>query len=323
MITLLGTSTVMQTLRDQIARIAPTPLPVLLQGETGTGKDLAAQAIHAASGRTGEFVTVDCAAISAGVLESELFGHTRGAFTGANHSREGLIAAADGGTFFLDEIGELPLDAQTRLLRLLENHTFRPVGAQQDRRVDIRVIAATWRGLHERVADRSFRQDLYHRISVVELTCPPLRDRRGDLDLLMAHFFARAAERHPRQPPELTPAAKRHLRRWPWPGNVRELNNVVDYLWAMTRGVVDMADLPKRLQRPLPEASHANTVPIHAELPYSEARRAWLDHFQERYVAAILHAHDGNVSAASRASGMDRRSIQRILKRVTSGPQVQ
>jgi sigma-54-specific transcriptional regulator len=120
MITLLGTSTVMQTLRDQIARIAPTPLPVLLQGETGTGKDLAAQAIHAASGRTGEFVTVDCAAISAGVLESELFGHTRGAFTGANHSREGLIAAADGGTFFLDEIGELPLDAQTRLLRLLE-----------------------------------------------------------------------------------------------------------------------------------------------------------------------------------------------------------
>ncbi len=317
---LIGTSAAMQTLRHQIARVAPTPLPVLLQGETGTGKDLAAQAIHTASGRTGAFVTVDCAAISAGVLESELFGHTRGAFTGANHAREGLIAAADGGTFFLDEIGELPLDAQTRLLRLLENHTFRPVGAQHDRRVDIRVIAATWRGLHERVADGSFRQDLYHRISVVELICPPLRERRGDVELLMAHFFALAAERQPRHPPQLSPAAKRHLRRWPWPGNVRELHNVVDYLWAMTHGVVDMADLPRRLQRPLPEVSDASTVLVHADLPYAEARRAWLDHFQERYVAAILDANDGNVSAASRASGMDRRSIQRILKRVTSGP---
>lgn len=322
MSTLIGTSAAMQRLRDQIKRIAPTPLPVLLQGETGTGKELAARALHNASRRTGAFITVDCAAISAGVLESELFGHIRGAFTGASQARDGLIAAADGGTFFLDEVGELPLEAQTRLLRLLENHTFRPVGAQQDRHVDIRVIAATWRGLSEQVADGSFRQDLYHRISVVELTCPPLRDRRGDVDLLMTYFYGLAAQRHPRPTPQLSPAVRRHLRRWPWPGNVRELHNVVDYLWVMTQGVVELADLPKRLQRPLADPLDAPAVLIHADLPYSEARRLWLDHFQERYVAAILDAHDGNVSAASRASGMDRRSIQRILKRITQGPAV-
>lgn len=318
MTTLIGDSKSMVRLREQIARIAPTPLPVLIQGETGTGKELVARALHDASGRTGRFVAVDCAAISPGLLESELFGHARGAFTGAVQARGGLVEAADHGTFFLDEIGELSLQAQTRLLRLLENGTYRPVGAEADRNVNLRVVAASWRGLRAHAREGHFRDDLLHRLMVVELHCPTLRQRKSDIDVLLDHFFVVEARQQGRRRVQLTLPARRHLRRWPWPGNVRELRNVARYLTAMTEGAVGVADLPPRLRAPAlqTDSSEPSESPdLRTDLPYLEARREWLDHFQQRYVAAILREHDGNVSAAARASGLDRRSIQRIMKR--------
>ena len=318
---LLGSSATIANLRRRIRQVAPTPLPVLLTGDTGTGKEAAARSLHELSGRTGPFVAVDCAALSPTLVETELFGHERGAFTGAHQRRDGLVGAARGGTFFLDEIGELPPETQTRLLRLLEEGTYRPVGDPEERRADIRVVAATWRDLRHRVAEGSFRADLYHRLATVELELPSLRERVEDIDALFEVFLAEAAAESGHAVPDLSPAVRVHLRRWPWPGNVRELRNVASFVAAMTqRAEVQMTDLPPALQRPPPELPDAArfvfpSSQIRIDLPYMDARRAFLDDFQQRYVEAILAAHDGNVSAAARAAGMDRRSIQRIVGR--------
>ena len=321
---LLGDSPPMDTLRRRLIQVASTPLPVLLTGETGTGKEVAARVLHAHSSRRGPFIPVDCAALSQSLVETELFGHERGAFTGAHQRREGLVSAARGGTFFLDEVGELPPETQTRLLRLLEQGTYRPVGSQDERRSDLRVIAATWRDLRQRVAEGAFREDLYHRLTIVELRMPSLRERPGDVDLLFEHFMNHACGDR-RLPPDLEPDVRVHLRRWPWPGNVRELRNVASYVAAMTPGGrVRMEDLPPALLRPPPEVATTempvalSNSDVRIDLPYMEARRLFLDNFQQRYVEAILEAHGGNVSAAARAAGMDRRSIQRIMNRAKS-----
>ena len=324
---LRGASAAMKRVRSTLARVAPTNLPVLLTGETGTGKEVAAQALHEASGRTGRFVAVDCGALSPQLVESELFGHERGAFTGASRRRDGLVHSADGGTFFLDEVGELPLDVQTRLLRLLQEGTYRPVGSQQSMRADIRVIAATLRDLEERVAEGAFRQDLYHRLAVVSIELPPLRARERDALDLFLHFLEVESRKAGRTPPKVPPDIAGHLATWPWPGNVREIVNVARYVGALCQEPrLDWHDLPPALTGPAPEvpdllqaAPQAGlvqaSVPIRTDLPYIDARRIWLDAFQDRYVDALLQAHDGNVSAAARAAGMDRRSIQRILSR--------
>lgn len=321
---LLGEADPMKLLRRRLKQVASTPLPVLLTGETGTGKEVAARTLHDLSDRQGPFIPVDCAALSMSLVETELFGHERGAFTGANSRREGLVYAARGGTFFLDEVGELPMQTQTRLLRLLEQGTYRPVGDQRERTADIRVIAATWRNLRECVAEGTFREDLYHRLSIVELRMPSLRERVDDIDLLLEAFMREACETSGRVPPALDPNVRVHLRRWPWPGNIRELRNVASYVAAMTSGPrVRMEDLPATLHRPPPEVPDARVgIGVHADdvridLPYMDARRLFLDDFQQRYVTAILEAHEGNVSGAARAAGMDRRSIQRILKRAS------
>jgi len=319
---LLGESPEMRALRRRLEQVAATPLPVLLIGETGTGKEVAARYLHHLSERSGPFIAVDCGALSPSLVEAELFGYERGAFTGAAQRRQGLVHTARAGTFFLDEVGELPLTAQTRLLRLLEQGTYRPLGAEQEQTADIRVVAATWRDLRESVGEGRFRSDLYHRLAVVELHLPPLRQRPEDIDLLFEHFLDQAAERTGRVPPRLDATVRDHMHRWPWPGNVREVRNVATYLCAMTRGGrVGLADLPPRLLgRPpsvetLSEGRSAAATLVRTDLPYMEARRLWLDDFQVRYVEAMLDEHDGNVSAAARAAGMDRRSIQRILKR--------
>ncbi|MBX2800043.1 MAG: sigma-54 dependent transcriptional regulator [Myxococcales bacterium] len=318
---LLGESEAMEVLRKRISQVAHTPLPVLLSGETGTGKEVAARTVHDKSGRSGPFVPVDCAALSQSLVETELFGHERGAFTGAHQRREGLVYAARGGTFFLDEVGELPMETQTRLLRLLEQGTYRPVGDRTERSSDIRVVAASWRDLRQRVAEGAFREDLYHRLTIVELRLPALRERVGDIELLFEHFLEESC-RGSRHPPELEPDVRVHLRRWPWPGNVRELRNVASFVAAMTPGGrVRMEDLPPALLRRPPEVADTaipvglSSTEVRIDLPYIEARRLFLDDFQQRYVEAILEAHDGNVSAAARSAGMDRRSIQRIMKR--------
>jgi len=312
----------MERLRQRIDRVAATPLPVLINGETGTGKEVVARQLHAKSTRQGPFIPVDCAALSPALVEAELFGHERGAFTGANQRRDGLVAAARGGTFFLDEVGELPMEVQTRLLRLLESATYRPVGSQTEKRADIRVIAATWRQLSQRVREGNFRQDLYHRLTIVELVTPPLRDRPEDIEELLIQFMDEEAAACGRSRPRLEASVRAHLRRWPWPGNVRELKNVASYITAMTAGNrVGLADLPRNLHRASPDLPPSSSetafagAELRIDLPYMEARRMWLDDFQQRYVEAILEAHNGNVSAAARAAGMDRRSIQRIVGR--------
>ena len=315
---LIGESTPMTQLRMRIQRVAATPLPVLITGETGTGKEVVARALHEESGRTGAFVPIDCGALSHSLIESELFGHERGAFTGAHQRREGLIAAAHGGTFFLDEIGEMRVDTQTRLLRILESGSYRRIGATTEEQADIRVVAATWRDLRERVREGSFREDLYHRLTIVELVLPPLRYRGDDVLLLLRLFMDQQTQAMGRQSPRIEGEVERHLCAWPWPGNVRELKNTAAFLVAMTPGSrVRFDDLPANLRRASPETPGGDSgVDVRIDVPYMEARRQFLDQFQERYVMAQLEAHAGNVSAAARASEMDRRSIQRILSRV-------
>ena len=317
---LVGQTPPMRKLRERIGQVARTPLPVLIVGETGTGKEVVARAIHDNSGRTGTFVAVDCAALSPNLVESELFGHERGAFTGAQQRREGLIWQARGGTFFLDEIGELPMPTQTRLLRLLQESTYRLVGGNEERKADIRIIAATWRDLEAFVDEGRFRRDLYHRLAVVELRVPPLRDRKDDVAVLLDRFLDAESEAAGRVPVRLAEHVKKHLIEWPWPGNVRELRNVASYIAAMSRGpVAQYEDLPPQIRRG-PEGPNPSAVAaIRTDLPYMESRRVWLDAFQDAYVEAVLERHAGNVSAAARSSEMDRRSIQRIVARRRSG----
>ena len=319
---LLGNSDTIIRVRQNIERVAPTPLPVLITGETGTGKEVAARLVHHHSGRSGPFVPVDCAALSQSLVETELFGHERGAFTGAHQRREGLVYAAHAGTFFLDEVGELPLETQTRLLRLLEAGTYRPVGDQF--RTPIRT--SEWWLPRGATSASAWRTVGFAKISTIvsppsSFGCRLCASALATSNLLFERFLVEACPTG-RHPPTLEAEVRVHLRRWPWPGNVRELKNVASYVAAMTPGGrVRMQDLPPALLRPPPEVSDRGvptsiTGPeVRIDLPYMEARRLYLDDFQQRYVEAVLEAHDGNVSAAARAAGMDRRSIQRILKR--------
>jgi len=311
----IGVSPAIVKTRAAIEKIARTNLPVLIVGPTGVGKEIVARLLHEASSRGDAFVAMDCGAISEGLIESELFGHERGAFTGANQRRVGLVAAAAKGTFYLDEIGELSLGTQTRLLRLLEQGTYRPVGGEKEEKADIRVVAATWRPLQALVESGQFRLDLYHRLSVVEIYLPPLRERREDIDVLLEHFLALTQASGSGVISGLSDDLRRKLREYSWPGNVRELRNLVEYFCAMYPGKkVGVSDLPERFFASQ-EVSLTLDEYIRLDLPYLEARRDWLNLFQRRYVAALLEAHDGNISGAARAAGMDRRSIQRILKR--------
>lgn len=225
---IIGDSEVMQQLYARIHKVAPTDATVLVQGETGTGKELIATAIHHASPRRNKpIISVNCAAIPETLIEAELFGHEKGAFTGADQPREGLIAAADGSSLFLDEIGELPLEAQARLLRVLQEGEVRPIGSVAARRVDVRLIAATHRDLQKMVDAGQFREDLYFRINVVQLQLPPLRERDGDILLIARQLLARHAEKMGKPMLKLSPQAERSIAQYSWPGNVRELDNII------------------------------------------------------------------------------------------------
>lgn len=232
---LLGQSSAMQALRRHVVRAAETNLAVLLQGETGTGKDRVARAIHQLSGRSkGPFMAINCAAIPEALLESELFGHAKGAFSGADQAREGLISQADGGTLFLDEIGDMPLALQAKLLRVLESGRYRPLGASEERCANLRLVAATHQPLREQIREQRFRADLYYRLGQFPLELPPLCERRDDIATLAQSFIRDFCEREGRDEMGITPAALRLLYRRDYPGNVRELKNVIDYACAMT-----------------------------------------------------------------------------------------
>jgi two-component system response regulator HydG len=250
---ILGSSPAMHNVRELVARVASAPAPILLLGETGTGKSLVAQAIHAQSPRASRsFVVVNCAALPENLLESELFGYIKGAFTGAASDRPGLFREADGGTLLLDEIGEMALGLQAKLLHVLEQGRIRPVGSSKDKEVDVRIIAATHRNLHEAAQEGKFRQDLLYRLDVLSVTMPPLRDRREDLPEMIAHFLLEAREKYPQAIPErLSREAMDRLGAYAWPGNVRELRHVMEKVVLLGRSqVVAVEDLPTTILHP-------------------------------------------------------------------------
>ncbi len=248
---IIGKSAPMQALWEMIVHIAPTEATVLISGESGTGKELVAAALHHKSHRSkGPFIKVNCAALAETLLESELFGHERGAFTGADRRREGRFVQAHGGTLFLDEIGETSPGMQAKLLRVLQEHELQRVGGQETIRVDVRILAATNRDLEEEVAAGRFREDLYYRLNVVELEVPPLRERQGDIPLLANYFFRSFAEKNGRSVNGITPECMDVLNRYPWPGNVRELEHSIERGVILMRGdYLDLSALPVAIQR--------------------------------------------------------------------------
>ena len=296
----------MQPLLRLIGRAARTDCTVLVRGETGSGKELVARAIHAASARAKRpFLAVNCATLSPTLLESELFGHVRGAFTGAIADHDGLFKRADKGTLFLDEIAEMPLDIQARLLRVLEDRTFVPLGGTRPVRSDVRLISATHKALREECAAGRFREDLRYRIRVVPLFLPPLRERTGDVEALVWHFIDRGNEGGLRHVEAVRRAAMDALVAYPWPGNIRELRNVVEYAFVVGDGpVLELADLTPELRGEPP--------------PGMRGLQSRTEHERERILAA-LERHGGHKGEAARALGMSRSTLWRKLYQLGVG----
>lgn len=310
---MLGASAAFDRLRDQVRRVGPSDANVLVTGESGSGKEVVARGIHAISDRaSGPFVPIDCAALPETLLESELFGHERGAFTGAVARRIGLLVEADRGTVFLDEVGELSAGLQAKLLRTLEERKVRPVGGSALIPVDIRLIAATNVDLEAAVASGRFRQDLFYRLNVVHLHVPPLRERPGDVALLLQRFLSTFAGAVQRPPPPISPEAMAALEAYGWPGNVRELRNLAQRLMTLdTDGRITLADLPDAVRGGAPAAA---PPPPGGDLPdYATARDRAVREFRRIYLERLLHIYDGNVSRAARAAKLSRRSLHRWL----------
>ncbi|HSZ83925.1 MAG TPA: sigma 54-interacting transcriptional regulator [Polyangia bacterium] len=317
---MVGRSVVMRELFARLAAVAPTDATVLVTGETGTGKELVAEALHENSARKGgPFVVLDCGAIPANLMESETFGHERGAFTGATSARAGAFERANGGTLFLDEIGELPLEMQPKLLRALERREIRRVGGAKMSQVNIRVVAATNRDLAVEVNKGRFREDLFYRLAVAHLVVPPLRERRDDIPLLVEHILAGLPEGRERGPRlETIELMKKHE----WPGNVRELRNVIERAVLFKQTVrepsVIAAAAPVVRDVGSPDAASRDDlrIAVDPKVPFKVAKQDMIDEFERRYVRALLDAHGGNISAAARAAGIDRMSIHKILTRL-------
>jgi two-component system response regulator GlrR len=299
---ILTRSGVMEDLLSQARLVAQSDASVCVLGPSGAGKELIARAIHRASPRAGRpFVAINCGAIPEGLLGSELFGHRKGAFTGATQDRQGLFQTAGGGTLFLDEVGDMPLSLQVKLLRALEDRTVRPVGASEPVPIDVRVVSATHRRLEERIAAGEFREDLYYRLNVVRLAVPALAERREDIPLLAGHFLQRLAARYGKRTQAFSPEALELLIAAPWPGNVRQLLNVVEQAVAFATTEV----IPASLVRPAIDAGDRSLAPL------DEARRA----FEREYLVSILKLTAGNVSQAARLAGRNRTEFYRLLER--------
>jgi len=297
----------MEDLLAQAMRVAASDASVSLYGQSGTGKELLARAIHQASPRAqAPFIGVNCGAIPEGLLESELFGHKKGSFTGAVADRRGLFQAAQGGTLFLDEVGDMPLSLQVKLLRALEERKVRPVGSSAAEDVNVRVVSATHRKIEERIASGEFREDLYYRLNVVKLYIPALAERREDIPLLANHFLARLSARYEKGQLAIAPEAMELLVSAPWPGNVRQLLNVIEQAVALAATEV----IPESLVR------QAIDVADTALTPLDEARRA----FERDYLVRILKITSGNVTKAARLAGRNRTEFYRLLERHSLEP---
>jgi DNA-binding NtrC family response regulator len=322
---LIGNSATMSEVYRLAMGVAPTSSTVLILGESGTGKELTARAIHQHSPRAGRpFVAVNCSAIPVDLIESELFGHVRGAFTGATATREGLFEAADKGTIFLDEVGDLPALAQVKLLRVLQEGEIKLVGSNETRLVDVRVVAATNVELRARITDGRFREDLFYRLNVVAIELPPLRLRRDDIPLLAFHFLQKYAARTGRDIRKVAPEAMRLLQAQPWPGNVRELENAIEHAVVFCRkDTILPADLPfARNGAASPEEGPvAPGVPAAgfpggmSDLPYRDAKQRAVAAFEQAYFSEVLKRAAGNVSEAARQSGLDRSNFRRAARR--------
>jgi len=315
---LVARSEIMRELFVRLLQYAESDAPVLVQGETGTGKELVAEAIHEASPRSAQpFVVVDCGSLPDTLLESELFGHTKGAFTGALAARAGAFEAASGGTVFLDEIGELPLAMQPKLLRVLESQTVRRLGETEHRRVNIRFVSATNRDVQAMVASGAFREDLFFRLSVLPVYVPPLRARPDDIPLLLEHFLARAPA--VRIPPEMLG----ELSAYRWPGNVRELRSFAERArtvspasaWAMTRGTDLPAAPADHGAAAAPVAASPGLPPVTVDTPFKVLREQWVDHLEREYLTALIAKHGRNVGEIADEAGLDRSYVHRLLRK--------
>ncbi len=318
---LVGASAPIREVQRMIDAVAYSSTTVLITGESGTGKELVARALHARSPRKAQpFVALNCGALTETLLESELFGHVKGAFTGAQRDQKGLFDAADGGTIFLDEIGDIPLSTQVRLLRVLQEGDIKRVGSADSVKVDVRVIAATHRDLPRLVKSGRFREDLFYRLNVINIPLPPLRERTEDVPLLAHHFLRRYSDRLGKRVKTLAPEALELLCGYRWPGNVRELENAVERAVVLCRAeTVTPSDLPP--------AVTGHTAPLVREAPaggeeaqwltlsYAAAKDQALRRFEKSYVEALMKACDNNISAAARRAGMDRSNFKRVLRK--------
>jgi DNA-binding NtrC family response regulator len=341
---LIGGNSKMREIYSIIEKIAPTATTVVIDGETGTGKEVVAQAIHSLSPRSrNELVVFDCGAVPPNLIESELFGHEKGSFTGAVMSREGLFELADGGTLFLDELGELPIDLQPKLLRVLEQREVRRVGGAKSQKVDVRIIAATNRNLEDEVRAGRFRQDLFYRLSVVRLHLPSLQARADDIPLLVNHFLEHGSYNRLPNGQQRARAFSREamsaLQRYPWPGNVRELVNVVERAVSFCdQGTIDLPDLPDYIRTAkaaprdaAPTIKRASTVPAAASLAaqppptpeellavgitFKDAKERWVTTFERDYIVQMLRRNTGNISHAARHADIDRKYFRKLMKK--------
>ncbi|EAQ78586.1 sigma-54-dependent transcriptional regulator [Blastopirellula marina] len=305
---IIGESPPMQKLFDQISRIGQSSASVLITGESGTGKELVARLLHRQSRRAdGPFVAINCAALPEALLESELFGHAKGAFTDARAERKGLFQQAEKGTLLLDEIGEMPISMQVKLLRALEENKLRPVGGDQEIEFDVRILAATNRDLEAAVEDQKFRDDLFYRINVIQLELPPLRSRGTDILLLARHFVTTHAKRAEKSVANISEQASERLLAYSWPGNVRELRNVIERAVALTRyEMLAVEDLPDKIRD-----YRGSQVFIGGEDP---AELAPMDEVERRYILHVLSAVGDNKTTAARILGLDRKTLYRKLK---------
>jgi len=322
---LIGSSPGMLAMYRIIEGVATTTSTVLILGESGTGKELVARAIHQRSQRASKpFVPVNCAAIPKDLVESELFGHVRGAFTGANARRAGAFESAGGGTILFDEVGDLPLSAQVKLLRVLQESEIKPVGSDETKIVDVRVVAATNVDLAESVAAGTFRRDLFYRLNVIPLHLPPLRERGDDIILLAYHFVEKLARRMSRPVKRLSPQIIEALRAYTWPGNVRELEHAIEHAFVLSAGEeLTPADLPSTAAAALPSLPAApSDRPLPAELhdlPFAEAKRRSVAAFEAAYLRELLARCGGNTAEAARQSGLDRSNFRRLLHKARGG----
>jgi len=307
---LIGKSQAMSRVHDLVARVGASDICVLIVGETGTGKELVARALHASSPRrSGPFVAINCGAVPAALLESELFGHVKGAFTGASASRVGLLVEASGGTLLLDEIGDMPMEMQTKLLRALQERKVRPVGSSEERSFDVRIVAATHRDLEAEVESKRFREDLYYRINVVKIQVPPLRERAEDILILAAHFLQKFAAKAKKGEMVISRPVAAALTAYDWPGNVRELENCIDRAVALAQlDHLGTEDLPEKVTalrtRPVCHGAETDILP--------------LDEVDRRYIEHAIATLRGNKSLAASRLGLDRRTLYRRLEKYAS-----